>query len=107
LGVTDSTILVDHKDNNGLNNQKYNLRVCTQWQNLRNSTRRSNNTSGFKGVSRFRNKWISRIRTDEGRICLGTFNTPEEAAIAYDEAALKYHGEFANLNFPELREKSS
>jgi hypothetical protein len=107
LGITDPKIQVDHQDGNGLNNQRYNLRECNHSQNLHNSSKRVNNTSGFKGVTLQKGKWIATIRSNGKHTYLGQFGSPEDAAKAYDEAALKYYGEFANLNFPELREKSS
>lgn len=64
-----------------------------------------NNRSGFKGVYLHRGKgpncWYAQIRAHGRKIHVGAFLTPEEAARAYDEAAIKYHGEFARLNFPD------
>ena len=94
---------VDHIDGDGLNNQRENLRVATNAQNLRNRGAQKNNTSGFKGVSAAGGKskrWVAKIQHEEARKHLGRFETPEEAARAYDTAALKLHGGFANLNFP-------
>lgn len=92
---------VDHRDENGLNNTRINLRVCTNSQNLSNRGRQSNNTSGYKGVfwDRRVNKWFAQIRVNGKQIYLRLWNTPEEAAHAYDEAAKKYHGEYAKTNF--------
>lgn len=95
---------VDHIDNNKLNNQKNNLRVCTSAENRRNTPRHKNNKSGYKGVCLNRHKtgWVSTIVYKGKKYKLGNnFKSPEEAAKAYDIAALKYHGEFANLNFPK------
>ena len=92
---------IDHEDRNPFNNQRYNLRPATKAQNGRNRGLNLNNTSGFKGVNRMRNFWQSGIKVNRKRVHLGTFDTPEEAAHAYDEAALKYFGEFAYLNFPQ------
>lgn len=93
---------VDHKDRNGLNNQKSNLRICSGSQNLGNTGLRKNNTSGFKGVSlrSDHKKWRSNISFHKKVIHLGAFETKELAAKAYDEAAKKSFGEFAWLNFP-------
>jgi hypothetical protein len=92
---------VDHIDRNGLNNQRSNLRLCTKSQNQHNANMRSDNTSGFKGVSRAKGarSWQARIRVDGKLIHLGSFSEKSEAAKAYDEVARKYFGEFARTNF--------
>lgn len=94
---------VDHIDGDGLNNQRHNLRVASVSQNRANIGVPANNTSGFKGVSQRRNPgpWIAKIGFQRARIDLGAYPTPEEAARAYDEAARRYFGEFARLNFPK------
>jgi len=91
---------VDHRDRNGLNNQKYNLRACTRSQNLCNMVRF--NPSGYKGVSLQTRgkKWVAKIQINGKQIYLGIFTQKEDAARAYDRAALKYHGEYSRLNFP-------
>jgi hypothetical protein len=92
--------LVDHKDGNGLNNTRSNLRLATRAQNNRN--RRINKTAsgGFKGVVRRDSSWEARIRADGARMQLGRFKSAEEAARMYDSAACHFYGEFARLNFP-------
>jgi hypothetical protein len=89
---------IDHIDGNGLNNQRSNLRTCTQAQNAMNRRLASNNTSGFKGViwDKSTNKW----RVNVKRIRVGYFTCLIKAARAYDQAAIKHFGEFAKLNFP-------
>jgi hypothetical protein len=87
----------DHEDQDGLNNQRY---KATVGQNRANS--KSTAISGYKGVY-FDNKastprWLARIMTNKKFLYLGSFPTKEEAALAYNQAALKYHGEFAYLN---------
>ena len=99
LQLTDSRIKVDHKDRDGLNNQKGNLRKATVAQNQRNAGVRSDNSSGFKGVGWHKGKWYVRIHTDSKRLHVGIFSDLMEAAKAYDAAAVKYHGEFASTNF--------
>lgn len=89
----------DHKDGNGLNNTRKNLRVCTHTQNMRNTQNRSENKSGFVGVHWHQGKWQALIDVDGKSIYLGRFSDPKEAAHAYDIAAKEYHGEFARTNF--------
>jgi hypothetical protein len=90
----------DHKDGNVLNNQKSNLRQATCLQNQRNKSISNINTSGYKGVTWHKNakKWQSSIRINYTLKYLGCFNTKEEAAFIYNQAAIKYFGEFARLN---------
>jgi hypothetical protein len=103
LGVTDSKVLVDHRDGDGLNNQRSNIRIATRSQN--NSNRRGSGYSKYLGVF-FRNEphknytklWYAKIKKGDIVKNLGTFKTQEEAALAYNKAATELHGEFANLN---------
>lgn len=89
---------VDHKDRNGLNNQSSNLRPCTAAENTRNTTIRSK-SSIYRGVypNRSKTKFTAAIHSGK-RIKLGIYDTETDAALAYNEAALLYHGEFATLN---------
>lgn len=91
---------VDHIDGDGLNNRRDNLRLATHSQNRQNSKLQSNNTSGYKGVDWYKRdgKWRAKIMVGGRRKTLGVFNTKEEAAAAYDAAAIKHFGEFARLN---------
>lgn len=93
---------VDHKDRNGLNNRKNNLRPCTRFQNCCNMGRRKDNTSGFRGISfdRRRGKWAAEIKRNGKHAFLGYFDEPTDAARARDAAAAELHGDFAVLNFP-------
>lgn len=94
-------MVVDHKDGNGLNCSRDNMRLCTTAENARNRSKNEvRNKSGYKGVwfCNLRNKFKSQIRVGEKRITVGTFTDSLSAAIAYNEAAIKYHGEFAKLN---------
>ena len=90
----------DHQDGDGLNNQRTNLRVCTNAQNNQNKSKYSNNITGFKGVVLHKEakKFQAQIFVNRKHINLGLFNSLKKAALAYNEAAKKYHGEFANLN---------
>ena len=86
-----------------LDNRKSNLRICTHAQNSKNLKVRKDNTSGFKGVcftkERWRGKrWCAYINSNNKRIGLGRFLTKEEAALKYNEAVEKYHGEFGRMN---------
>ncbi len=88
---------VDHIDGNPLNNQRSNLRLCTNQQNNRNVGKRRDNTSGHKGVTwHVKNaKWRSRIQIDGKETHLGYFDDISDAAQAYKDAAAKYFGDFA------------
>jgi hypothetical protein len=91
---------VDHRDHNTLNNQRYNLRVGTQTQNLWNSRMPTRNTSGFKGVcwDKSKGKWQATIHVGKKARFLGRFDRKEDAAAAYDVAAVQFAGEFAFTN---------
>jgi hypothetical protein len=94
---------VDHIDRNGCHNWQENMRNCEKGQNQMNQSKRSDNTSGFKGVSwhKQRQKWNAKIYIKGKHKSLGLYQTPEEAARAYDRAAEKFFREYAFLNFPE------
>lgn len=101
VGLTDRKILVDHKDGNGLNNQRQNLRSATPTQNCYNRRfYKAKKSSKYKGVylDRPGGSWYSKIQINRVRKYLGMFKSEIDAAIAYNEAATKYHGEFARLN---------
>jgi hypothetical protein len=92
-------LVVDHRDGDGLNNQRTNLRPATRHQNMQNM-KAVIGSSKYKGVHRpsGRNKWVAQIRVNDRVQTLGRFETENEAALAYNAAALKYFGEFARLN---------
>lgn len=92
---------IDHRDCNGLDNRKHNLRLATSFQNQGNRRKNSGASSSiFKGVSFARNGWTARMTQNGRYFYIGRFPTEEDAARAYDRAALQYFGEFARLNFP-------
>jgi HNH endonuclease len=91
--------IVDHRDHDGLNNQKANLRRCTQSQNLSNQ-RKTRGISKYKGLY-FRkecNLWYAGAKSGNIRLRRGGFSSEEAAALAYNEIARELHGEFACLN---------
>jgi hypothetical protein len=89
---------VDHKDGNGLNNQRSNLRICTQKQNKQNRSRQVNQINKYIGVSKIKNKWQARYWNNGKTIVIGRFDTEIEAATARNEEILKIRKEFAKLN---------
>ena len=98
----EGTLQVDHKDRDGLNNQRANLRICTLSQQRQNEGARQG-TSQFRRVCwhKAANKWAAHIGMNGKQIYLGVFDTEEEAARAYDAKARELFGEFAYLNFPD------
>jgi hypothetical protein len=96
-------LLVDHRNFNGLDNRRSNLRIATHSENMQNRRKRKGTTSRFIGVYFYKRngKWDARIRHLGKKIWLGRFDNEIDAGKAYDAAAKKYYGEFARLNFPE------
>ena len=92
-------MIVDHINGNTLDNRRSNLRVCTQSQNLMNSKKRIDNTSGFKGVSWKKSKklWQVYINVDKKRILGGYFKCRLLAVMKREELTKKHHGEYFNL----------
>lgn len=115
LGITDLNIVTDHINNDGLDNTRSNIRACTRSQNMANRTAKKNGSSKYLGVylqkSTKRNarkdgtigestwiRWSARIATGGVQVHLGSFKDEIMAAKAYNNAAIKTHGEFARLN---------
>jgi hypothetical protein len=98
LGFPDS--LIDHRDRDGLNNRRSNLRLATNSQNMMNRIKRVAGTSKFKGVCRvLSGKWQARITINHRRTVIGRFQNERDAAWCYDFAALGLFGDFARTNF--------
>jgi len=91
---------VDHKDGNGLNNQKNNLRICNRTQNCQNRKKIKNCSSKYKCVGWHKglNLWVAKLKSNGKSKHLGCFDTELEAAIIANIAMRKYHGEFARPN---------
>jgi hypothetical protein len=89
---------IDHINGNKSDNRKENLREANHSENGMNTGKKSNNTSGFKGVywNKKQKKWLAKIEYGYHQKALGSFETPEEAHNAYCLAAKEYHGKFAN-----------
>jgi hypothetical protein len=101
LGAPDD-MHVDHVNGNGLDNRRNNIRIASRAENMANRKKHKNNTSGFMGVWQAASgRWRARLWHNNKRHNLGTYDTREEAAHAYDAMARKLHGEFATLNFPK------
>lgn len=100
LGITDSSISVDHIDGDGLNNQKSNLRKCSHSQNMCNRIKRNNASSKYKGVSwnKERNSWDVRCVYNGKRLNATRCKDEIEAALIYNVIASFAHREFAKLN---------
>jgi len=91
-------LVVDHIDHDTLNNTIVNLRKCTRKENTYNSKCRKGNKSGYKGVGWNNSKWRVQITKDGTKNHIGYFTCKHDAAEAYNEAAIKYHGDFAYQN---------
>jgi hypothetical protein len=89
---------VDHKDRNGLNNSRDNLRLANDKQSARNKGKFRNNRSGYKGVYLRSGRFAAIINANGRQIHGGRYDDPLEAAFVYNELALKYHGEYAGIN---------
>lgn len=100
LGKPEGNMQVDHKNGNGLDNQKHNLRFVTPMQNAWNSCKTTGCSSKYKGV------WLEKrsglyccdIRCNKKKIYVGRFKNEVDAALAYNKKAVELHGEYARLN---------
>src|ERR1035437_2667576 len=100
LGLTNPKVQGEHRDRNGLNNQRSNLRPANNQQNSINQVG-CNKTSKYKGVffDKERNKFAAQIKVNYKSTFIGLFISEIDAAIAYDKRAKELFGEFAYLNF--------
>lgn len=97
-------MVIDHINHDGMDNRSANLRTATYSQNVCHRKKHSDSKfSKYKGVYRKKknHKWEVRISFEKKQIHIGCFRNEIDAAKAYDEAAMKYHGQFACLNFPD------
>lgn len=96
------TAQTDHINGNGLDNRRVNLRACNTAQNQWNQRLRCDNKTGFRGVSVVtdvpQKPFRVQIQVNNKVIHIGYYHTTEQAAQAYDKAALKHHGKFASTN---------
>ena len=94
----DNKPMIDHIDENKINNNVKNLRWATNQENQCNQSKYKNNTSGFKGVTFHNNKFRARININGKKKHLGLFETAEEASKAYEAKAKEIHAEFYYKN---------
>ena len=98
---------VDHINRNGLDNRKFNLRIVGQRKNLANAGMFSSNTSGFRGVTKYRGGWRgqTKIRFNGNQYCVSTktYTNKTDAAIVRDEVMRRIHGNTVFLNFPQAK----
>ena len=101
MGETNPKILIDHKNGNGIDNQRHNLRRANSSRNNANTGKYKINKSGYKGVhwDKVEKQWVAQITADRKKTFIGRFSEKEDAAKAYDALAFKIFGPFAVLNF--------
>lgn len=99
-GEIPAGLVIDHINGERADNRLANLRVCTFQENHYNRKPRSDNKSGFRGVSwhKQKQKWVAQITVGGKSKFLGFFANPEDAYIAYCKMALEHYGEFARLD---------
>lgn len=95
---------VDHRDGDGLNNQKYNLRRTTQSVNIANAKRYGNTTSGYRGVVKYRDGWKAQFKFNQKLVQSNRLFDPIKAALLRDAIVRQLYTEEVTLNFPELQD---
>jgi len=100
LKLNDKDVLVDHKNGNGLDNRRCNLRICNHFQNSWNRRKPINGTHRFIGVyfNKQKKKYAAFIRKDGRSFFIGYFDIEQDAVMARDEMAIRLRGEYAKLN---------
>ena len=93
-------MVVDHKDNDPLNNLDNNLRLCTVQQNNMNRSKREDCVNKYKGVYKIKDRWMAQIVIDGKKKNLGYYDNEYDASVAYDKACIKYFKYFAYINHP-------
>lgn len=99
IAMPSREFVVDHVNGDGLDNRLHNLRVVTQGENSKNKAKRSIYSSRYKGVSKVGTKYRARIEVNGRKIECGRFDGEEDAARAYDIAAIREFGCLASTNF--------
>lgn len=94
----DGEAIIDHINNNKLDNRKENLRIVSRQQNSQNKSSSKNSSSKYIGVSKNSNKWSAYITIDGVKKYIGVYENEKDAAMARDEYTKKYFGEYGNLN---------
>jgi len=94
--------MVDHRNGNGLDNQRHNLRKATCRQNQHNRKPNYNSTSRYKGISLDKGRWVASLWKNKKRLYIGSFDSEEHAALAYDLWAIDLFGEYARTNFTPI-----
>lgn len=98
--------VVDHINGEPSDCRRENMRITTQHKNTYNSRLPKNTTTGYKGVcfDKSKSRYMAHIHPDGKMVFLGYYDNPKQAAMAYDNAACFYYGEYARLNFPRKEE---
>ena len=101
-------LLIDHVNHNGLDNRKENLREATKSQNAQNSRSNRDTSSDYKGPSWYKgkktDKWQVKIEKNQKKLHVGYFHCEHEAALAYNNKALKLFGDFTHANKAEAKD---